>query len=196
MQLEAARLGTLASYQLMTSLLLPRPIAWVGSWDGEKTDNLAPFSYFMGVSSTPPLLALSVARGRGGQLKHTARNILATQEFSVSMVERHQLPEMHRTGSDWPDSEFDVVGLERVAGQHIRAPRVGQARVAMECRLHTALDLNTTHLIIGEVVCFFIDDTLYKEGVVDLQNYDPIARLGGDGYAALGEIFHLPRVRI
>lgn len=196
MQIDTTGLDKATAYRLMISLLIPRPIAWVGSWDGQERDNLAPFSYFMGVSSAPPMVAISVARGRGGALKDTARNILATQEFSVSMVEEAQLEAMHRTSGAWSQSEFDVVGLERRAGSSIRAPRVAAARAAMECRLFQALDLGSTHLFVGEVLSFYVADELLKEGLVDRQNYHPVARLGGDGYTTLGEFLELPPVRI
>lgn len=196
MQIDTASLDKAAAYRLMISLLIPRPIAWVGSWDGQETDNLAPFSYFMGVGSAPPMVAISVARGRGGALKDTARNILATGEFSVSMVEEQQLKPMHQTSGAWTQSEFDAVGLERIGGVTIRAPRVAGARTAMECRLHQQLDLGSTHLFVGEVLSFFVAEELLKNGVIDRENYHPVARLGGDGYATLGSLLDLPPVRV
>ena len=196
MEIDPQSLDKAAGYQLMISLLLPRPIAWVGSWDGVQTDNLAPFSYFMGVSAQPPRLAFSVARGRGGSLKHTARNILATGEFSVSMVEEAQLGPMHQTSGAWEQSEFDAVGIVRAPGQRIRSPRVRDARVSMECRLVQSLDLESTHLFVGEVLMYHIAPELLKNGRVDIEKYHPVARLGGDGYSMLGSRVDLPPVRV
>ncbi len=196
MEIDPQHLDKAAGYQLMISLLIPRPIAWVGSWDGEKTDNLAPFSYFMGVSAQPPRVAISVARGRGGSLKHTARNILATGEFSISMVEEEALGPMHQTSGAWEQSEFDAVGIARAPGQVIRPPRVRDARVAMECKLVQSVDLESTHLFIGEVLLYHIAEGLLKNGRVDIENYHPMARLGGEGYCSLGSRVDLPPVRV
>ena len=196
MEIDPHQLDKAAGYQLMISLLLPRPIAWVGSWDGEQTDNLAPFSYFMGVSALPPRVAFSVARGRAGGLKHTARNILATGEFSISMVEEGHLGPMHQSSGAWEQSEFDAVGIARAAGHRIRAPRVRDARVAMECKLVQSLDLESTHLFVGEVLLYHIAPELLKNGRVDIENYHPVARLGGDGYCMLGGRVDLPPVRV
>lgn len=206
MYIDPDRIDKAAAYRLLISLLIPRPIAWVGSRsapggdpadpEGPGVDNLAPFSFFMGVSAEPPLIAISVARGREGRLKDTARNILQTGVFSVSMVERPHLEPMHRTGADWPGPEFDAVGVPRAPCARVACPRVADARVALECTLHQAIDLEATHLILGRVVAFHIDDALYRDGAVDLSGYQPVARLGGASYATLGEIIDLPRVRL
>ena len=200
--LDAASLDKAAAYRLLISLLIPRPIAWIGSRSADGVDNLAPFSFFMGVSADPPLIAVSIARGRGGRLKDTARNVLETGAFSVSMVERPQLEAMHQTGADWPGPEFDAVGVRRLACDQIPCPRPAGARVALECALHKADDLGSTHLILGRVLRFHVDRALWRPdptgagGIVTLDGYDPVARLGGDSYAALGAITALPRVKL
>ena len=84
MVINPAEMDALGAYKLATSLLVPRPIAWVGSRAADGTDNLAPFSYFMGVSTRPPSIAISVARGRKGVLKDTASNILETEVVIAS----------------------------------------------------------------------------------------------------------------
>lgn len=196
MHVDPAALDKAAAYRLLISAIVPRPIAWVGSVGPDGRDNLAPFSYFMGVGSAPPMLAFSVARGRGGALKDTARNLLATGEFTVSAVERAQLDAMHLSSGAWEESEFDVVGLERAASVKVAAPRPALARVSFECRVVQALDLGQVHLFVGEIVWGHVDDALWKEGEVDLAAWEPVARLGGDAYATLGEILRRPAVRV
>ena len=46
-----------------------------------------------------------------------------------------------------------------------------------------------------EVLWFHVDDALWADGVVRREGYAPMARLGGEGYAGLGEILDLPRVK-
>lgn len=196
MRVDAEALDKAAAYSLMISAILPRPIAWVGSVSAAGVDNLAPFSYFMGVASAPPMLAFSVARGRGGALKDTARNLLEHPEFTVSMVEEAQLEAMHRSGGAWDRSEFDAVGIERAWAERVRAPFPAEARVVMECRVHSAQDLGPAHLFVGEVLAFRVDDALWADGQVDLARYRPVARLGGEGYTTLGEVRNLPRVKV
>ena len=95
-----------------------------GSRAADGTDNLAPFSYFMGVSTRPPSIAISVARGRKGVLKDTASNILETEVFTVSMVSHRLVTPMVQTSlPEGPEvSEFRANGLEAVEGDLVNAP--------------------------------------------------------------------------
>ncbi|MCB9777463.1 MAG: flavin reductase family protein [Alphaproteobacteria bacterium] len=192
-------------YRLMTSLVVPRPIAWVGSRSRAGVDNLAPFSYFMAVSSRPAALALSIARVRRSpegplQLKDSARNVLDTGVLTVSLVSRALGPDMVDTSLSWPSdrSEFDACGLTAVSGDRVAAPFPGEAAVAMECQLAHTIDMGSTHLFVVEVLCFHVDDALVPADraddrlfAVDPRALDPLARLGGASYTALGDLFAL-----
>lgn len=183
-------------YRLMVSLLIPRPIAWTGTRSKDGVNNLAPFSYFMGVSSKPPALAISVARGPKGALKDSARNILETGVFTVSLVSRPLAEAMNATSEALPPevSEFDAVGLTPIDGDRVAAPRPAEASASMECRLWHTLDLGSTHLLVGEILLFHLDEALMTaDGLVDPRALNPVARLGGLDYAALGDIFSLVR---
>jgi flavin reductase (DIM6/NTAB) family NADH-FMN oxidoreductase RutF len=186
-------------YRLMTSLVIPRPIAWVGTRGRDGRDNLAPFSYFMAVSSAPPSLAISVARAAGDALKDTARNILETGVFTVSMVDRPRADAMVQTSLRWPSetSEFGPAGLTPVSGDRIDAPYPAEARASMECRLIHTHDLGSVHLLVGQVVRFHIDDALIVPGrdgnpQIDAAALDAVARLGGVQYAMGPDIVALP----
>jgi flavin reductase (DIM6/NTAB) family NADH-FMN oxidoreductase RutF len=197
MRIEPHQLDKLAAYRLMTSLIVPRPIAWVGTRGKNGVDNLAPFSFFNGVSTSPPIVSVSIARGRGGALKDTVRNVLATKELSVSMVSLPQLNVMHDSSAPYPpdQSEFDALDLKAIPCELIDAPRPAVSKVTMECQLHQAIDLGTTHLILARVVAFHIEEGLLQDGVVDPLVLDPIARLGGN-YAQLGALHNLGRPRL
>ncbi len=196
MVINPAEMDALGAYKLATSLLVPRPIAWVGTRSAAGVDNLAPFSYFMGVSTRPPSLAISVARGRGGTLKDTAANILDTEVFTVSMVSHQLVGPMVQSSLplDSELSEFETTGLEAVDGDLVDAPRPVAAMAAMECRLVHAHDMGTTHLLVGEVVRYHIDDTIIRTDakghrVVDLAALDPVGRLGAFDYCRVTEVF-------
>ncbi len=190
----------------MTSLIVPRPIAWVGSRSPEGVDNLAPFSYFMGVSSRPPALAISVARrGRGPdgtlQLKDTARNILANGQLTVSLVSRALAQPMVQTSADWPRdvSEFGAAGMTARRGERVEACFPAEAAVSLECQLIHSHDLGTTTLFVAEVLLFHVADDVLLPGsqdsapVADPRRLDPLARLGGQDYTGLGELLRIAR---
>ena len=198
MVIDPPELSPLAAYKLATSLIVPRPIAWVGSQGGDGVPNLAPFSYFMGVSTQPPAIAISVARGRGGTLKDTAANILSTGEFSVSVVSHRLRESMVQSSLPLPAdvSEFEANGLDQVSCDTVNAPRPADALASMECRLVHAHDLGTAHLLVGEVTRYHLaDDVLSvdEKGHVtaSIESLDPIGRLGGFEYCRVSDRFTL-----
>jgi flavin reductase (DIM6/NTAB) family NADH-FMN oxidoreductase RutF len=191
--IDPSELDRRAAYRLLTSIIIPRPIAWVGSSSLEGVDNLAPFSFFNGVSTHPPVVSISVARGRGGTLKDTTRNILETGAFSVSVVDIDRIEAMHHTSGGYRGdlSEFERVGVEAVECERIRAPRVAVAPASLECTLNRAIDLDTTHLILGDVVAIHVRQELMTDGALDPKAISVVARLGG-AYATLGDVRVLP----
>ncbi len=192
--LDPVELGKAGNYFLMTSILVPRPIGWLGTRSTDGIDNLAPFSYFMGVSSQPPRVAVSVARGRGGEVKDTARNLLDTRVGTLSLVSADLLDAMHQSSARYgPEvSEFGACGLSPMPGQVVEAPFVGEARSAMEVRVQSAQDLGGVHLFVLEVLRYHLQEGLLEEGRVPLHKLDPVARVGGT-YALLGAEQSLPR---
>ena len=196
MVIDPTDLSPLAAYKLATSLIVPRPIAWVGTQSESGVGNLAPFSYFMGVSAQPPAIAISVARGRGGVLKDTAVNILATREFSVSVVSHALCKAMVQTSLPLPaeQSEFEANGLEHVACDTIASPRPTAALATMECRLVHAHEMESTHLLVGEVLRYHLADSAIdtdEKGhrTARLEALDPVGRLGGYDYCRITESF-------
>ena len=195
-RVDAHTLRASDAYRLLISALVPRPIAWIGSRSPEGVDNLAPFSYFMGVGSAPPSLAVSVARLAAGGLKDTARNILQTGVFTVSIPTVGQAQQVAGSATAvGPEvSEFELVGMRPREGSRVAAPFPEAAAFAMECRLMHALDLGTTHLIVGEVLVFHVAEGL-DPAALDPRALDPLARLGGADFTGLGAILTVPTPR-
>ena len=184
------------NYRLFTSVLVPRPIAFTSTVNEDGTYNLAPFSFLGGVSSAPPMLAISVG-SRRGQAKDTARNIERTGEFVVNLVTEAIAEKMNLTSGDWSygESEFEVAGLTPAPSDLVAAPRVAESPVNMECKVVETLHPGhpSNHFIIGEVLRFHIDDTIMVDGRADVRALKPIARLGGAEYAYVREIFEMAR---
>jgi len=66
MKIDLKQLSTRDRYAWMTATILPRPIAFVSTVSPDGVVNLAPFSYFNGVSSSPPVLSIPVGPERVG----------------------------------------------------------------------------------------------------------------------------------
>lgn len=184
-------------YRLMTGVVVPRPIAWVTSVSLSGIVNLAPFSHFTFVAPKPPMVAISIGR-KGDVYKDTARNILATEEFVVHIATAAQVESVHTSAVEFPPetSEVDVLGLATLPCLEIKPPRLADAPIAMECRLRHCMELGETRsrLIIGEVSVLHFADGIMKDGKIDTRTLDPLCRLAGPNYAALGEIMTMKSV--
>jgi len=178
-----------AAYKLLCGLVVPRPIAWVSTQSGDGVSNLAPFSCFTFVSHRPPMLGVSIGRRPQG-LKDTARNIHETREFVVHIGDEALLDPLHRSGADFPPevSEADLLGLELAPSRLVMPLRVVRAPVAMECCLHTVIDLGSNQFFVGEIQLFHIREGLAVDNKVDSARLRPLSRLGGPNYATLGQI--------
>lgn len=179
-------------YNLINSIVVPRPIAWVSTRSPEGVANVAPHSYCMVVSSNPPIIAFSSTGA-----KDTLRNVRASGEFVFNQVPEALAEEMNLSAADFPPdtSEFDWAGLTPVPSEVVGAPRVGEAPAALEC---TLLDIQEwgrgpSHLIIGAVVHIAVDPALMKDGILDYARTRPVGRLARIGYSFTREFFAMPR---
>ncbi len=195
--IDPARHSAREIYALMISAIVPRPIALVSTTDGKGGRNLAPFSYFMGVASAPPVLAISTVSRRDGQKKDTLRNIEATREFVVNVVSEPMAEAMNLSSTDFPygHDEFELAGLTPVPGTRVAAPCVAESPVQMECRLERIVDVGTqpASLILGEVLLFHVREDVLINGRIDVSKLKPVARLGGSDYAHVRDVFSMAR---
>lgn len=198
MEIDISAIGRLDKYKLLIGGVVPRPIAWVTSLSADGVVNAAPFSYFNVASIEPMLVSVAVIRKPGSVMKDTARNIAETKEFVVNMVDVFNVDAVNQTSADYPPevSEVEELGLTQLPSVAVRPPRLGESRVHFECRLHRFMTLGepaASDLIIGEVVHVHIDDSLYRDGKIDIDTFSPVSRLAGHWYATLGELFERPR---
>ncbi len=184
-------------YHFMTSTIVPRPIAFVTTVGPEGRVNAAPFSFFCGLTSAPPLLGVSLNL-RGGEPKDTLRNVRATGEFVVNVVTEAMAEQVVRASGDWPEDvdELALVGLTPLPAERVRAPRVAESPVNLECRLVREVPLGDTVFVVGEILLAHVRDDVLTEGRVDPTKLKPLARLGGDQYAGLREVLHYQRPKV
>lgn len=187
-------------YRMLTSLVLPRPIAWVSTMSDEGALNLAPFSFFNVVCAKPPTLVFCpMLSGRTGQPKDTLNNLREVPEFVVHVASRDLAERMNLCSGEYaPEvNEFEVAGLTPVPSRRVRVPRVAEAHALMECRLRDIITVGegpgSGSLVLGEVVLFEVEDSMLVEGEVHLDGLAPIGRLGGADYSTVRERFALRR---
>lgn len=188
-----------APYHLLTSIVAPRPIAWVSTISRDGVANLAPYSFYNAVAGFPPTIMFSVAyRRREPHEKDTLRNIQAIDEFVCHVVEVDFAEAMIQTAVELPYgvSEFNAAQLETVPATDVRPPRIAKAAVAMECKVTQIVPVTgaTNVMVLGRVVRFHVRADLYRSdlGLVDTMQLQPITRLGGPiEYTRIGELFFL-----
>ncbi len=206
MEVNLQQLSGNEAYALFIQLLVPRPIAWVlTSNDDGTTHNLAPYSFFGGVCGDPPMVGLGIGRKESGAPKDTWANIQVCADYVIHITPEALAKEMVQTAASLPYGESELtlngVNLEVEAVPNWPLPRVKQAPVALLCERKRILELGNekSALIIGEVVAAYVDDSLVMRSqgrvYIDMEQFAPLARLGGQNYASIGKPFMIPRPR-
>jgi flavin reductase (DIM6/NTAB) family NADH-FMN oxidoreductase RutF len=200
MQFDPQELEQTAIYKLLTGIIIPRPIGWISTISEDGINNLAPFSYFNAVGDDPPHLMFSTVHSNDSN-KDTLNNVLATKQFVVNMVTEDLVAQMNMTSQPISanESEFELAGLTPIASSLVLPPRVKESKITMECEMvhHYKLENSKTGgatIVIGKIVLFHIDESVLLDNYkINLDTYQPIARLAGSNYSKIGEIFSLKR---
>jgi flavin reductase (DIM6/NTAB) family NADH-FMN oxidoreductase RutF len=177
-------------YLLLTALVIPRPIGWMSTVSAAGVRNLAPYSYFNLMGSDP----FYVAFGSTG-VKDTLSNLREVPQFVANIVTMDLLERMNFTSGNFPrdEDEFGWAGLTPAPAAKVRPARVGEAKAHLECEVVQVVSDRNTHIVLGRVVHVHVVPSVWKNGRVDARLLDPVCRLSGSGYAALGEIFNVKR---
>ncbi len=176
-------------YYLMTSTIVPRPIAVVSTLNEDGTDNLAAFSYFNAVSTEPPCIMFSITQPRHGK-KDTLVNIERQKEFVVHIAQANQVQIVDQTGEALPygKSEREKLGLTTLPSSWIKTPRVKEFKVAFECVLEKFVEIGGSTVVFGRILGAHVDESILLADSttgeliprVDHQALDPLARLDRD----------------
>ena len=187
MQYDPRYLKPRERYKVLTSFVLPRPIAWVTTLGPTGVVNAAPFSFFNVFCEDPPLCMFASNLGPDGLIKDTAANIQRTGEFVVNMTDEPLARAMHESSGDFPPEigEPDYLGLKVAPSTKIATPRLADAPFSMECKTWKTIDVDAKRqLIMGEGVNFYIRDELWDPSSmrVHMERYHPVGRMFADRY--------------
>lgn len=183
------------------AIVAPRPIGWIGSKGSDGTLNLSPYSFFNAIADKPKLVMFSSS----GQ-KDSLRNVRETGVFTASLVSRHLVDRMNASSApvDYHVNEFALAGLTARTGEVVDAPYVAEALAALECRVTQIVQphdidgkATDSWVVFGQVVGIHIDETIIRDGRIDMGLARPVARMGYMDYADGGEdVFQLARPKV
>jgi flavin reductase (DIM6/NTAB) family NADH-FMN oxidoreductase RutF len=185
------------SHDPFKAIVTPRPIGWIGSKGRDGSINLSPYSFFNAVSDRPKLVMFS-STGR----KDSARNVEETGVFTANLVSRNLVEKMNHSSISVPygTNEFALAGLTAEAGRLVDAPYVGEAFAVLECRVTEImrpkdLDGKPTDnvMVFGQVVGIHVDETIIRDGRLDMALARPVARMGYMDYSEGSDVFELVR---
>lgn len=183
------------------SCVAPRPIGWISTVSASGQPNVAPYSFFNGIASSPPQVMYSTNGMQAHGPKDTLNNIRETGEFVVNVATWDLRDAMNLTSQPAsPDiDKFALAGLTPEPSQLLKAPRIGQSPINMECRLINIIDLPSDDasqpntMVLGHVVGIHIDDSILTDGMIDNTKLRLISRLGYKDYACVENTFSMDR---
>lgn len=184
-------------YQLMAQTIIPRPIAWIVTRNKQGTLNIAPFSYFMGLSSEPATMMVSIGHKSDGSQKDTLKNLRETKKCTICMVDVAHLKQMHFSSKELRENEseaalFDIKTQEMLADF---PPMVEGIPSAFFCEFNQEIELkdSKTIPIVVEIKAQYIDEDIITDKEKLILDYAPLARVG-KSYALLSEQIVPPKI--
>lgn len=188
-------------YKILIGSVVPRPIGWISTVNASGQPNLAPFSFFNAVCSSPPtVLFCPLVRSTDGNTKDTLNNVKATGEFVVNIVGEELVSAMIATSVEIaPDvNEFELAGLATAPSVAVTPPRVAESRIHFECKVSQIVEIGNQpgggSVVFGEIVHLHVDErVLLGEDKINLAALKPIGRLAGNAYTRVTDIFETER---
>ena len=184
-------------YNPFKAIVAPRQIGWITSINSKGETNLAPYSFFNGITDRPPIVMFS-SEGP----KDSVAFVEETREFVCSLATYDLRDEMNATSAPLPRGtcEMQAAGLAPAPSRLVKPPRVAASPCALECKWLKTVKLDDVegrsldrYVVFGQAIGIYIDDRFIKNGKLDTAAMRPIARLGYDQYAVVEQVFAMQR---
>jgi flavin reductase (DIM6/NTAB) family NADH-FMN oxidoreductase RutF len=189
-------------YNLLISLITPRPIAFISTLSDKGIPNAAPFSFFNLMGDDPPIVAIGIGKDetRKNDLKDTGYNIQKTKEFVINIVNESILDLVNVTSIDFPPEidESDIAGLTKMPSIKVKPPRIAESPANLECRLASTVEIGNTRIVLGEIIYLHIKKEFldpYENQTVHSDLISPVGRMHKNCvYTRTSDLFNLPRL--
>jgi flavin reductase (DIM6/NTAB) family NADH-FMN oxidoreductase RutF len=177
------------NYKMLIGSILPRPIAVVSTKNEDGTNNVAPFSFFTGISAKPFIVCFApLIRTSTGEKKDTVKNIERAKEFVINFCTEENADLVNMTSSElaYGDDEFKFSGLTPIDSEAVNVARVKESPIHFECKLRDIISYGDKPgagtLITGEVVRVHIDEKVYDNGRILTNLFKPMGRGAGNDW--------------
>jgi flavin reductase (DIM6/NTAB) family NADH-FMN oxidoreductase RutF len=202
MEFDISEMNAHHRYTLLTSLITPRPIAFVTTLSNKGIPNAAPFSFFNLMGNDPPIVAIGIGKDetRKNDLKDSGYNIQKTKEFVINIVNENILKQVNITSIDFPPEvdESEIAGITKVPSVKVKPPRIAESPANLECRLESTVEIGNTRIVLGEVIYLHIKNEFLNsqdKQTVYTELISPVGRMHKRGiYTRTTDLFNLPRI--
>jgi flavin reductase (DIM6/NTAB) family NADH-FMN oxidoreductase RutF len=180
------------AYKLLTAIVVPRPIAWVTTLSAEGTVNLAPHSFYTVACANPPIVSFTSVGS-----KDTLRNARDTGEFVVNLAHGPLIEQVNNSSAAFAadESEPSQLGIGMAPSDVVKPPRVADSPAALECVLHSTVELGDSTVVFGTVVSVSVADAVLVDGHPEYDLLDPLTRLGKDEWGVKAQVTSMRRPR-
>ncbi len=183
-------------YKLMAQTIIPRPIAWVVT-ENNGVVNIAPFSYFIGLSPEPATVLISVGHKSDGMPKDTLSNIRKTKKCTICMVDEESLEKMHFSSKELDKelSESEIFSIKTARLFDEYPPIIENVPAAYFCDFNQEINLggSSTIPLVLNVKQIFVKDACITDKERITIEFSPVARIG-KSYAFLGDEITPPTI--
>lgn len=159
------------------TLLNPTPVVLVscGAIDGAK--NLITVAWAGTVASDPAMVSISIRPER-----YSYKLIKESGEFAINLPNRRMVRWVDLCGviSGKDHDKFKETGLTPAPAQHLKAPLIAEAPLALECRVTSIIPLGSHDLFLAKVLGVQVDERLIDEkGRLNLAKAELISYVHG-----------------
>ena len=154
------------------TLLYPTPVVVVGTYDGAGKPNVMTAAWAGICCSSPPCIAISLRKAT-----YTYGNIMERKAFTVSLPSEDYIHQADYFGmaSGRDEDKFARTKLTPVKGELVDAPFVKEFPLALECSLHSSVQIGLHTEFIGEILDVKAEESCVgPDGLPDIEKIRPL----------------------
>ena len=184
---------------LINSISGISPANLVGTISNDLTENLSIFSSVIHIGSNPPLMGF-ILRPTENNRRDTYENIIKTNKFTINHIHSDMIQKSHYTSVKFKKNESEFLKCKLTAEylNNFQAPYVKESYVKIGLNLEDIqlIKSNGCRLIIGRIEKLYIaDDSMHKNGNIQLELLNSIGVNGLNTYYSLNKITQYPYSR-